>query len=100
MRHLPIILSAVLASVGLLVVSGQAHAAMPALSIGSFRCHGRGRQKGRLLLSPPLGLLTATGPTTAPMATIGPMAITAGTADPTIATATSKRRGHRSGPLE
>lgn len=33
MRHLPIILSAVLASVGLLVVSGQAHAAMPALSI-------------------------------------------------------------------
>ena len=33
MRHLPIILSAVLASVGLLAVSGQAHAAMPTLSI-------------------------------------------------------------------
>ena len=33
MRHLPIILSAVLASVGLLAVSGQANAAMPTLSI-------------------------------------------------------------------
>ena len=33
MRHLPIILSAVLASVGLLAVSGQARAAMPTLSI-------------------------------------------------------------------
>jgi hypothetical protein len=33
MRHLPILLSAVLASLGLLAVSGQAHAAMPTLSI-------------------------------------------------------------------
>jgi hypothetical protein len=33
MRHLPIVLSAVLASVGLLAVSGQANAAMPTLSI-------------------------------------------------------------------
>ena len=33
MRHLPILLSAVLASVGLLAVSGQANAAMPTLSI-------------------------------------------------------------------
>ena len=33
MRHLPIILGAVLASVGLLAVSGQANAAMPTLSI-------------------------------------------------------------------
>ena len=33
MRHLPIVLSAVLASVGLLAVSGQANAAMPMLSI-------------------------------------------------------------------
>ena len=33
MRHLPIVLSAVLASVGLLAVSGPAHAAMPTLSI-------------------------------------------------------------------
>ena len=33
MRHLPIVLSAGLASVGLLAVSGQAHAAMPMLSI-------------------------------------------------------------------
>jgi hypothetical protein len=33
MRHLPIVLSAVLVSVGLLAVSGQAHAAMPTLSI-------------------------------------------------------------------
>ena len=33
MRHLPIVFSAVLASVGLLAVSGQANAAMPTLSI-------------------------------------------------------------------
>jgi hypothetical protein len=33
MRHLPIVLSVVLASVGLLAVSGQANAAMPMLSI-------------------------------------------------------------------
>ena len=33
MRHLPIVLSAVLASVGLLAFSGQASAAMPTLSI-------------------------------------------------------------------
>ena len=33
MRHLPIVLSAGLASVGLLAVSGPAHAAMPTLSI-------------------------------------------------------------------
>ena len=33
MRHLPIVLSAVLVSVGLLAVSGQANAAMPTLSI-------------------------------------------------------------------
>ena len=33
MRHLPIVLSAVLASVGLLAVSGPAHATMPTLSI-------------------------------------------------------------------
>jgi hypothetical protein len=33
MRQLPILLSAVLASVGLLAVSGQANAAMPTLSI-------------------------------------------------------------------
>jgi len=33
MRRLPILLSAVLASVGLLAVSGQANAAMPTLSI-------------------------------------------------------------------
>jgi hypothetical protein len=33
MRHLPIILSAVLASVGLLAVSGQSNAAMPTLFI-------------------------------------------------------------------
>ena len=33
MRHLPILLTAVLASVGLLAVSGQANAAMPTLSI-------------------------------------------------------------------
>jgi len=32
-RHLPILLTAVLASVGLLAVSGQANAAMPTLSI-------------------------------------------------------------------
>ena len=33
MRHLPIVFSAVLASVGLLAVSGPANAAMPTLSI-------------------------------------------------------------------
>jgi hypothetical protein len=33
MRHLPIILSAVLASLGLLAVSGQTQAAMPTLSV-------------------------------------------------------------------
>jgi hypothetical protein len=33
MRHLPIVLSAVLASIGPLAVSGQANAAMPTLSI-------------------------------------------------------------------
>jgi hypothetical protein len=33
MRHLPIVLSTVLVGLGLLAVSGQAHAAMPALSI-------------------------------------------------------------------
>jgi hypothetical protein len=75
MRHLPIILSAVLASVGLLVVSGQAHAAMPALSIdrsavtdgavekaGYYyrRCWGyHPHYYGLQALLPPLWLLSA-----------------------------------------
>ena len=56
-RHLPILLTAVLASVGLLAVSGQANAAMPTLSIDRSAVADQGRE-GRLLLPPPLGLLS------------------------------------------
>jgi hypothetical protein len=94
MRHLPIVLSAVLASVGLLAVSGQANAAMPTLSIDRSAVADQPVEKAgyyyrRRGYYPYYG----SGPTTGPTATIiGPMAtaITA-TADP-IATATSKGR--------
>jgi hypothetical protein len=93
MRHLPIILSAVLASVGLLAVSGQAHAAMPTLSIDRSAVADQPVEKAGYYYYSRRGYYPYYGyrPSTA-------TAITA-TADP-IATVTSKRHGHRSGPAE
>lgn len=55
MGYLPMILGIALISVGLLAVSGQAHAAMPVSFSASFRRGGLSDRQGRLLLSPSWG---------------------------------------------
>ena len=103
MRYLPIIVGAALLSAGLLAPpAGPTPPCRRCLSIVPTRCHPRSR---RSAITGAVGTAIArtTGPITGLTAITVPITVLTATGTATadlIAIATSKRRGHRSGPGE